>query len=658
MSQAANGPLNRAGAHQAAIRLRQSVARLHELLKLDTGCDLTTFFKVLDTKLIPRLDPAYPLMVAITGGGSTGKSALFNALVGENISAVQARAGLSRRVLAAIHPDVLAQPNFLANLFAAFGAEPEPLKNTADLTTPGPPQYIVAATVPRHLVLLDTPDFDTGNRNEYTNRDLAKPILEASDVLIYIFVNSTYNNRGNTEFIRRILTDVGRRQALLVYRCSKSFPETDVREHAEVVARNIYGAASAHGCLGVYRTDESDAVARGDAAVELRPLANQPGFHEVLQSLNPAQTRQKLIESAWADGQQVAAATLRATQAELLKLGLYQDAIRTATSWAVTHALKSYPQDELLRHFARKWEAVQPGWLRGVKRIGHVVAWPMKLPLKAARKMMTAWAADEPSPQPTTSPELLLEKNLRAAANDLRNQVLSAAVTVTVCAKDVAAPMKAIRSWPAAQQSHAPRFEALDRRTGNLHAPRPAGLDAAAAALQAVDWKTTLDQIVAAAREPIQQSERIDRELGALVQGFRSRMTGKQKVRETLSAALTLVPTVGAAVYVFGTGDPLTGGTIYAKLTGLIGLNDLWALAAIPASHGLNTVDQRNLESLLSPIFATWFHDKAAAIQAIFEAYITGAVLQKAAELAHEANKPITELKAGLETIRGVKQHE
>ena len=69
-------------------------------------------------------------------------------------------------------------------------------------------------------------------------------------------------------------------------------------------------------------------------------------------------------------------------------------------------------------------------------------------------------------------------------------------------------------------------------------------------------------------------------------------------------------------------------------------------------------MDRRNLEKLLSPIFAIWFNDKAAAVQAIFEEHITGAVLPKTAELANEAAKPITELNAALETIRGAHPHE
>ena len=162
----------------------------------------------------------------------------------------------------------------------------------------------------------------------------------------------------------------------------------------------------------------------------------------------------------------------------------------------------------------------------------------MKLPLKAAQKMKEALSGDTPHPPPpAASPELIMEKNLREAANELRNQVLNAAVSVTVSAKDVAAQMKEIGTWPADQQRNAPRFEALDRRTGNLHAPRPAALDASAATLQSADWKATLDKIVAAARQPIQQTERLDRELRALAQRFRADMSARQKVRETLSAA-------------------------------------------------------------------------------------------------------------------------
>ncbi|MFC1819068.1 hypothetical protein ACFL0B_08285, partial [Thermodesulfobacteriota bacterium] len=82
--------------HNELITVRHSVVRLHEMLKMNADFDLEAFLKVLDSKLLPQLAPDYPLMVAITGGGSTGKSSLFNSLVGKELSAVKAKAGLSR----------------------------------------------------------------------------------------------------------------------------------------------------------------------------------------------------------------------------------------------------------------------------------------------------------------------------------------------------------------------------------------------------------------------------------------------------------------------------------------------------------------------------------------------------------------------------------
>ena len=101
------------------------------------------------------------------------------------------------------------------------------------------------------MILLDTPDFDTGARGGYANRDSARSALEASDILIYVFTNSNYNNRDNTDFIARMLTGIGRRKCFLVYRSYPSFTVEEVAEHAMTVGRNIYGDAADRYVLGV-----------------------------------------------------------------------------------------------------------------------------------------------------------------------------------------------------------------------------------------------------------------------------------------------------------------------------------------------------------------------------------------------------------------------
>jgi nicotinamide riboside kinase len=64
---------------------------------------LRAWTHALDVKLLPKLHPDFPLVVAICGGGSAGKSTLFNSLVGRPVSPMGGRAGLNRRVLAALN---------------------------------------------------------------------------------------------------------------------------------------------------------------------------------------------------------------------------------------------------------------------------------------------------------------------------------------------------------------------------------------------------------------------------------------------------------------------------------------------------------------------------------------------------------------------------
>ena len=62
----------------------------------------------------------FPLVAAVCGGGSAGKSTLFNSLIGRNLSPTGGRAGLNRRVLAAIGDKPLKMDGFLQVLTHSF----------------------------------------------------------------------------------------------------------------------------------------------------------------------------------------------------------------------------------------------------------------------------------------------------------------------------------------------------------------------------------------------------------------------------------------------------------------------------------------------------------------------------------------------------------
>jgi hypothetical protein len=138
-----------------------------------------------------------------------------------------------------------------------------------------------------------------------------------------------------------------------------------------------------------------------------------------------------------------------------------------------------------------------------------------------------------------------------------------------------------------------------------------------------------------------------------------------QKIRETLLASLHLVPPVLAISYVVATGDVVGGSavagakagaaaTISAKVSGLFGLNDLWALTALPANTGLSEADQAQLKGMLEPVVQKWFQHRSTMIGELFQEHITGELLHEAdrrleesARLTENAEMAIEELTSG-----------
>lgn len=636
--------------HDALISVRHSVPQLHKLLNLTTGIDMAALVRVLDTKLITQLDPDYPLVVAITGGGSTGKSSLFNALVGDCVSPVHARAGLTRRVLAAAHPSVLARPGFATILFEPFGADPEPLVNADDLKEPGSPRYVSIPSVPQTLVLLDTPDFDTGDRDDFANRAIAKPVLLACDVLIYLFTNATYNNRQSTDFMREMLTGIGNRKAILIYRCSRVYSEDIVREHAEVVACNLFGHDHKRWVLGVYRVNEDDRVTAGNQLMDVIPTDGTAGVHETLASISCMDTRTAFIESALREVHRNIQKALVAAENEIALLEVYRDAARIATSWAVTKSLKSYPQAELLARFLTVWESTAPVPLKLVRGVGRVCALPLK-PLSWLAKHVRNqfWKVDEPTPRPE-EPNKLLEQNLLEAANELRNQLRQQALTVQTTSSDVHGRAMIARVTQIAERIQAPeeaavRCEPCGRGMFNLVVPNPQSLVTRTGTTVHSPWPDVLEQLSTEAAALFRSPADIDVALRELAVTFRRKMTRWQNLREVLTASLSALPAAGAVTYVLLTADPVGGATIHAKLTALFGVHDLWVIAAAPlAELGLDAAARQMLQTLLSQVFGVWFGAKASQVNAALSKHISGPVIDATGELLDQAVKPITEI--------------
>jgi hypothetical protein len=116
----------------------------------------------------------------------------------------------------------------------------------------------------------------------------------------------------------------------------------------------------------------------------------------------------------------------------------------------------------------------------------------------------------------------------------------------------------------------------------------------------------------------------LETELKKLADELRSKMGLWDQVRQTFGALLNVIPATAAITYVLHTGDPVGAAGLKVKLGSLFGLNDLYALIAIPATAGMKKADRRQLDLMLRPVARTWLEHKLKTVQQIFETHLTG----------------------------------
>lgn len=624
--------------------LGQHLTELFETLHLKESVDIASWANVLQAKLLPRLSLEFPLMAAICGGGSSGKSTLFNSITGDRVSPSGGSAGINRRILVSAPGELFRQPAFVTSLFRPLGKDFKPLENKTELTTPGCPLYVLNSTVPRNMVLMDTPDFDTGYKGAYTNREMVRLALEASDILIYIFTNANYNNRDSTDFISRMFTGIGIRKCFLVYRADAGVSQEDAEKHAVTVAKNIYGDDYPSHILGMYRTDEDNEVASGQRFMELYPIRpGDPAFFDAVKSLDPRTLRPELVVSILKDLLSGAEDYIFAASISRAHLQLYLNSLLSAQSLSVQDALKHFPMDVVIRRFAHIWMETDPGFIRMMRATGKVVGFPFKLITGAA-----SWINRQVKKQPKDDPaetvhNRQMEPDLIQAATRLYQLALSTEISTTVSdqepvCQDMAEAVERIRRVAPGQlqsipsvNERIPRMETMDDASAHMFwvNAHPA-VFAAQDSLRSKPWNVALKSILSQQHLITTSSASIDEDLKSLASDFRQNMNFSARVRHTLSAFLNVIPATVAVTYILSTGD-LAGGTgIKVKLAGLFGLNDLYALVAIPATSGISNADQKQIETMLVPIAQTWLNNKLKTVQSLFEQEITGDLIRTA----------------------------
>jgi hypothetical protein len=635
--------------------LRRCIPDVQDRLGLGRSKDVTAWSKIVDGKLLTRLSPDFPIMATICGGGSSGKSSLFNSLVGERISPVGGSAGLNRRVLASVHREIFNQPNIIFSLFEPFGCLPDPLKDTQDLTVSGNPLYVLSDAVPQNLVLMDTPDFDTGAKGTYINRDTTLKALESSDILIYVFTNSNYNNRENTDFISEMLTGIGMRKCFLVYRVYPGFETEEVYEHAMTVARNLYGNNADRYVLGIYRADEDNAVAAGKRFMALHPVRKtDPSFMTALKSMDSRELRLELLSSILKDVLLMAGDLLEHARISRDELRLYLDALQTAQSHCVHEALKHFPMDRVVKRFVEIWMLTDPSYVKAMRKTGKVVELPFRVLLDTPKKVKDIFSGSK-NIEPQQDFTDKVEEDLVTAANNMHYKTVNPEISVCANLKDpvtrqMREAVERIRADKGMKGNHKPHIETTEKK-GFLTffiSAHPVVFQEQEK-LRNRDWKSVLDSILSRRDVIVDLSQGIDQDLNNLAKSFRSKMGIWTKIRQTFSAFLNVVPATVAVTYILSTGDPVGAVGIKVKLTGLFGLHDIYALVAIPATTGLKRADQKQLDDMLGPIVRAWLNNKLKEVKGLFEQEITGGIIRAAKDAVDAADTLINQIQVNIE---------
>ena len=646
--------------NDALRKLRDDILRIVDLLGLHRGKETDTWAHILDHKLLVRLSPDFPIMATICGGGSSGKSTLFNSIVGDRLSPVGGSAGLNRRVLVSAHGDILHRPDILPALFEPFGHRPARLENPQDLTLSGPPLYVLNDGVPRNLVLMDTPDFDTGAKGVYINRDVTRQALEASDILIYIFTNSNYNNRENTDFIAQMLTGIGIRKCFLVYRVYPSFSDEEVRGHAMTVAANLYGSDASHYVQGIYRTDEDNAVAAGQKFMTLRSIDEKdPSFMEALTAVDSGTIRLELLSSILKDVLIQADEILEYAKISNHELRLYLDTLQTAQSHCVQEALQHFPMDRVMKRFVEIWMETDPPYVKAMRKTGSLVERPFKVLVGTAKKVKQIFS-DTEKQSPSADFVDRVEEDLLKAVNSIHSAAVHSDISVDAPLKDpvtrrMLKTLEQIRAGEVLKDTERPYTEPGEEKgTLTFSVSAHPVVFQEQEKLRSMDWKSVLESILSRRDVIVELSHGIEMILKDLANGYRSKMGMWTKIRQMFAAFLNVVPATAAVTYIISTGDPVGAVGIKVKLTGLFGLHDLYALVAIPATTGLKKADQNQLEEMLGPIVQTWLNDKLKAVQDLFEQEVTGGIIRAATDTLDASNPLIHRIETRIDTCKKV----
>ncbi|MCC6142389.1 MAG: 50S ribosome-binding GTPase [Candidatus Hydrogenedentes bacterium] len=155
---------------------------------------------LLTYKLVPHLAGEGCLVVAVAGGTNTGKSTVFNLLLGRDCSPVRSTAAATCRPLLAANKrryEECLSGKLVPEFTPRRLDEPESL---VQRDSPESTLFVVREDrLPDRIVILDTPDVDSIDRQ---NWDVAEHLRAAGDVLVAVVTGEKYKDDRVVQFFR------------------------------------------------------------------------------------------------------------------------------------------------------------------------------------------------------------------------------------------------------------------------------------------------------------------------------------------------------------------------------------------------------------------------------------------------------------------------
>jgi energy-coupling factor transporter ATP-binding protein EcfA2 len=357
--------------------------------------------------LLPRLGAADAplLLVAIAGPNNVGKSTLFNALVGASLSPARPEGGLTKQCLAAAHPETWTGP-LKEYLTRRYDTVPVESGNAAPVDQPGPPgrlYLVLADAVPRGLLVMDTPDFDSVYRD---NRERAEALLVTVDVLVFVVSRQTYQNAALVDFLRAA---VGHgRPYLLVY--NEASREEVARGHLDKLAADV-----GHPPLARYLAPHQPEVEAGLKPLATTPLDGRPALAALLGEAEHArELKARALEASLADARAELDAVARAAGRASQEPERLRQRLRHELHAVGSHAaLKAVPADILIDAFRDELDA-RSSFHKWVRLPFRGLATALTFVSRKVRQSFTG-----PEPQGTQTPTLAVDESLKDGVRKL-----------------------------------------------------------------------------------------------------------------------------------------------------------------------------------------------------------------------------------------------